>query len=218
MYHIHTTWDSTKNSAAGPINCGSKVTALHYDPNLACGYVSDDCNQLNRLENTYNCTPAVYNAGLYAQCQIGDLSGKFGIVKPVNGIIQQLSPLLDYQPPYAANHLVGTRRSQFFSSVVFHCQKDNTKLICAKLQLVPAGQSSICPFPQTRTEVMARLSSDLAGVSSDLDTSKSVVKKNEIAIIILAVAVFCLFFIIGVMASIMCCKKKPSEASAVEIK
>jgi hypothetical protein len=232
MYHIHTTWNSTKNSAAGPIKCGSPVTALHYDPNLACGYASDACNKLNRLADTYNCTPAVYNAGLYAQCQIGDLSGKFGAVKPVNGIIQQLSPLLDYQPPYAANHLVGIPLSQFFSSVVFHCPKGGTKLICAKLQLVPAGQSSICPFPQTRTEVMARLSSDLAGVrsdlvvvssnlagvSSDLDTSKSVVKKSEIAIIILAVAVFCLFVIIGVMAFLMCGKKKPSEASAVEIK
>jgi hypothetical protein len=211
MYHIHTTWNSTKNSAAGPIKCGSPVTALHYDPNLACGYASDPCNKLNRLADTYNCTPAVYNAGLYAQCQVGDLSGKFGAVKPVKGIIQQLNPLLDYQPPYASNYLVGAAPSVAFSSVVFHCPVGGTKLICAKLQLVPAGQPSVCPFPQTRADVQA-------GLSGDLATSKSVVKKTEIAIIILAIAVFCLFVIIGLMACFMCCKKKPSEASAVEIK
>ena len=211
MYHIHTSWNTTKNSAAGPDKCGSKVTALHYDPNLACGYTADACTKLGRTSASYNCTPAVYGAGLYSQCQVGDISGKFGTVKPVNGIMQQLTPLMDYQPPYAANYLVGTALSQFFSSVVFHCPVGGTKLICAKLQLVPAGQSSICPFPQTSYDYEA-------GLSSDLETSKAVVKKTEIAIIILAVAVFCLFVIIGVLTAIMCRNKRPNEELAVEIK
>jgi hypothetical protein len=187
--------------------CGPKVTAIHYDPNLACSYVADACTSLGRTPASYNCTPAVYSAGLYSQCEVGDLSGKFGTVKPVNGIMQQLTPLMDYQPPYAANYLVGTALSKFFSSVVFHCPSGGTRLICAKLQLVPAGQSSICPFPQTSYDL-----------SSDLETSKAVVKKTEIAIIILAVAVFCLFVIIGVLTAIMCCNKRPNEELAVEIK
>lgn len=77
--------------------------------------------------------------------------------------------------------------------------------------MVPAGQPSMCPFPATTADIMDNL-------SSDLNTNKAVVKKAEIAIIILAIAVFCLLLVVGTLTFFMC-RKKPSDlAAAVEMK
>lgn len=91
-YHIHTSWspvDSTRTSGVGAIDCGATVTGGHYDPNLACSASSQDasglCIALNRTSAfgyTYNCTSAAYVAGTYSHCEVGDLSGKFGITYP----------------------------------------------------------------------------------------------------------------------------------------
>jgi len=94
-YHVHTSWnpdDSTRTSGLGATDCGATVTGGHYDPNLACSASSQDasglCVALNRtsaLGYTYNCTSAGFAAGIVSHCEVGDLSGKFGIVYPRYG-------------------------------------------------------------------------------------------------------------------------------------
>lgn len=208
MYHIHTSWNNLqKNSAVGGNDCSGANTGLHYDPNLACGYTSASCTLLGRTSAaSYNCTPASNAAGQYSQCQIGDLSGKFGIAKPTGSLLyQQLTPLYDYQPPYVANYLkAGSAGSSMFSSIVFHCNNAAaSRLICAKFQLVPAGQSSVCPFPATTADAMATL-------SSDLSYNKAVVSKAVIAIIVLAVFLFVSLLIVGILAFLYARKPAPN--------
>ena len=208
-YHLHTHWPIAKNSAATSFECGK--TGLHYDPYLACGYASPNCTALGRV-NGYTCTPSIFNSGQYAKCQVGDLSGKFGDVMATAGPkFQQLTPLYDNLPPVAANHLSGgNSRTSMFSSVVFHCPVGKFRLVCAKLQLVPEGQSSACSFPQTTAQSMAEL-------TSDSDKNKSMLNKAVIAVIILAIITFILFILAIVLAAkLCCCKKKPEVKQHVD--
>ena len=214
-YHLHTFWpNSAKNSAATSLECGK--TGLHYDPYLACGYLSPNCTALGRV-NGYTCTPSIFSSGQYAKCQVGDTSGKFGNALPTSGLkFQQLTPLNDNQPPVAANYLVGTSRTSTFASVVFHCQKSKARLLCAKLVLVPAGQPSVCPFPKTSAEVTAQLTSDLDQRTSDLNKNKDMVMKAAIGLIILAIVIFILLIITIVLTAKLCCKKKPLVSKDTE--
>ena len=209
-YHIHTSWtNSAKNSAATSLEC--KATGLHYDPYLACGYPSSNCSALNRESpKGYTCTPSIYSSGQYAKCQVGDTSGKFGNAFATSGLkFQQLGPLYDYHPPVAANYLVGTSRTSTFASVVFHCPGTNARLLCAKLNLIPAGQSSACTFPGTPLDSTAQ-------VQSDLDKSKDMVYKATIAFIILAIIAFILLITTIVLSAQLCCKKKAPVPLATE--
>ena len=211
-YHIHTSWtDSRKNSAATSLECSK--TGLHYDPYLACGYLSSDCTALKRnTTKGYTCTPPIYNSGQYAKCQVGDTSGKFGNAVATSGLkFEQLSPLYDYHPPVAANYLVGTSRTSTFSSVVFHCPGTNARLLCAKLNLIPAGQSSVCSFPGAPVDATAQ-------VQSDLDKSKDMVYKATIAFIILAIIAFILLLTTIILSAQLCCKKKSPALLAAEEK
>lgn len=214
MYHIHTSWNNLKkNSAVGGNDCGAANCGPHYDPNLACGFTSASCTLLGRTSaSSYNCTPATNSAGQYSQCHVGDLSGKFGIAKLAGGLLyQQLTPLNDYQPPYVANYLkASSASSDMFSSIVFHCNAGGARLVCAKFQHVPAGQSSVCPFPATTADVMAAL-------SSDLSYNKAVVNKAEIAIIILAVFLFVSLILVGIAVFVYARQPQPPPNTVKEI-
>ena len=185
---------------------------MHYDPYLACGYKSLNCTALGRIGG-YTCTPSIFNSGQYAKCQVGDLSGKFGDVMATAAgpKFQQLTPLYDNLPPVAANHLSGgNSKTSMFSSVVFHCPVGKkVRLVCAKLQLVPEGQSSACSFPQTTAQSMAEL-------TSDSDKNKSMLNKAVIAVIILAIIIFILFILAIVLAAKLCCCKKKPEVKLVD--
>ena len=144
-YHLHTSWnDDEKVSGLGSDDCSSTITGGHYDPNLACSASSQDaagkCVALERTSDlgySYNCSSSVYNAGIYAQCEVGDLSGKFGIVYPSPNyrFVQPFSAHTDYQPPYVSNYLKNDAVAQMFSSIVFHCvDSSKTRLVCAKLE------------------------------------------------------------------------------------
>jgi hypothetical protein len=124
---------------------------------------------------------------------------------------QQLTPFYDNLPPVAANHLSGgNSKTSMFSSVVFHCPAGKkSRLVCAKLQLVPEGQSSACSFPQTTAQSMAEL-------TSDSDKNKSMLNKAVIAVIILAIIIFILFILAIVLAAKLCCCKKKPEVKLVD--
>lgn len=220
MYHVHVSWkNTTTNSAAGSTFCGTLNAGGHYDPNLACGYSSINCNHLGRgTAAAYNCTPAAYNAGQYSFCQIGDLSGKFGIAMPNVGtkVFQHSTTLsIDYQPPYVTNFMSTKANSTMWSSVVFHCNAPSSlsfpgssvgaRVVCAKYASVPVGTSSVCSFPQTAAAVSAATLSD---TTNNLNYNKSVLAKSTIAVIILAILTFVFLIISIVLTALLCCQKK----------
>lgn len=166
MYHIHTAWVNTSTtSSAGSNYCGAAYTGGHYDPNLACGYSSGLCSSLNRTSAVaYDCNHVNYDAGLYALCQVGDLSGKFGTIFGSNSIFKQSSVIYDEQPPYLSNYLSSNKLSTMWSSIVFHCS-DNARLVCAKFKLIPIGQSSACSFPTVSDD--AQLEREIHDLTSD---------------------------------------------------
>ena len=161
-YHLHTSWntDDGRNSGLGSTDCGSTVTGGHYDPNLACSASSEEasglCTTLSRtstLGYTYNCSTSVYNAGIYGQCEVGDLSGKFGIVYPTSNyrFVQPFAAHTDYQPPYIYNYLKNDNVAKMFSSIVFHCvDSSKTRLVCALLEEMEDG--GVCGTPSTTGE------------------------------------------------------------------
>jgi hypothetical protein len=174
-YHIHSYWAiDDKTSALGSTECGSTYTGGHYDPNLACSSSSQsasaECSLLGRTSNdgyTYNCTTANYQAGKYALCEVGDLSGKFGIVYgDKNNHFASDGELVDYQPPYAANYMSSDNIATMWSSVIFYCvDSSKTRLACAKLIEVDAGT---CGHPQAMHSVNTN-----AGVAADASASAS---------------------------------------------
>lgn len=147
LIQVHTKWDSIdRNSSSGPVNCGISVTGGQYDPNLACGYNSISCTVLNRTISGYNCNSSNYRRGNYGLCRVGDISGKFGAALPSQpNVFFRESSIQDYQPPYTSDYAHSNKLTGMWSSVVFRCL-DNTLVLCAKLNIVHTGSSSVCPF------------------------------------------------------------------------
>ena len=68
--------------------------------------------------------------------EVGDLSGKFGILYPSTGnTFQSAGVLTDYYPPYAANYGTSISNSAGgWKSIVFHCGSGTeTRILCAEL-------------------------------------------------------------------------------------
>lgn len=139
-YHIHSFWNSNTATSAANAQCGASFTGGHYDPNLACSQSSQShttlCPPINRTAPgyTYSCNTTNYQEGQYALCEVGDISGKHGIVYPASSYNYQFSVtnFMDYQPPYTYNFLKQDRDSLMWSSFVFHCGQNDNRLVCAK--------------------------------------------------------------------------------------
>lgn len=163
------------------------MTGGHYDPNLACGYVSNDCKALNRTVADYSCTPSKYKEGRHESCQIGDLSGKFDLAKgPL--VFSQSSLLRDYQPPYPSNFLSENKFKNMWSSIVFHCS-DDVRLVCAKFKLVTDTAQSACPFPPSSSSVIQGL--------------EKKVKRGNTNLVVLGVAMFTFFIIYTIVIALV---------------
>eukprot|EP01035_Chromulina_nebulosa_P020958 gene20958-27162_t len=125
----------------GSTYCGTSYTGGHYDPNFACSSssqeISSGCKYLNRTSSsgyTYTCNTTVYGKGDYSECEVGDLSGKFGTIYPSSGYtFSSSAPLSDLYPPYISNYDKNLKNSYMWSSVVFHCASTGTRLLCAEL-------------------------------------------------------------------------------------
>ncbi|KDO35103.1 hypothetical protein SPRG_01170 [Saprolegnia parasitica CBS 223.65] len=88
-WHIHTKW--TNKATSGFLgDCGLAPTGNHYDPDYACGPNSEFATdpKCTPLIPKYKCTPETYAADKRA-CERGDLSGKVGAFKVVDGKIKQ---------------------------------------------------------------------------------------------------------------------------------
>eukprot|EP01031_Cornospumella_fuschlensis_P029834 gene29834-36024_t len=150
-YHIHTFWKNDSVSSSAGSFCGASFCGGHYDPNFACSgssqNASSGCTALGRTAAqgyTYSCNAAAYANGEYSRCEVGDISGKNGVAYPVSDtdLSFSLTDFVDYQPPYAYNYKTQDQDSLMWSSIVFHCAADNTRLVCAELSntnLVPCA-------------------------------------------------------------------------------
>ncbi|RHY10509.1 hypothetical protein DYB25_008031, partial [Aphanomyces astaci] len=126
-WHIHTQWNNNENHSSGLTNdCAIANTANHFDPNFACGPNSDNIKSPQCANKTYGC-----NATLYANnpdvCEKGDLSGKLGKMKAVNGKIA--ATWIDKgNYPTVAEHKITW-------NIVLHavCGTATPRFVCAKI-------------------------------------------------------------------------------------
>lgn len=152
-YHLHSL---PITDGSNPVDfsesfCGS--AALHYDPHLACGGASSggkyftegtscymahcslSCNSgdsdaecQSACPNPYQCT-----SGSPDQCEIGDLSGKFGKLTPVSGGVA-----VQFTDAYAALNADFNKASndlyETFGSVVFHAP-GGSRVLCGNLKI-----------------------------------------------------------------------------------
>ena len=150
-YHIHSYWTNSSMSTYGANSCGASQTSAHYDPNFACSPYSQYetaptllCGKLFRTSPhyQYTCNSTVFGSGKLDNCEVGDLSGKFG---PSMGVKQIYAApggavLVDPLPPrvadYRSSKMLITNFTAPWQSIVFHCNDGETtppvRLFCAK--------------------------------------------------------------------------------------
>ena len=139
-YHIHSYWTDASVTSGYTSSCGSSYTGGHYDPFFACGSASqnsDDCTAMNQLvagerySYTYICNSTAYSSGQFSACEVGDLSGKFGIANVVdNNTLTSSGPWSDPIGPTTYSYAQASASSNQWQSIVFHCG-DGTRLFCA---------------------------------------------------------------------------------------
>eukprot|EP01083_Nonionella_stella_P244356 850564_1 len=108
QYHIHQKWDYEDSKDRYGADCGPDYTGGHYNP-----YGKPPCKEVD--------------TATYFNCEIGDISGRFGEVRPnLLNHIRTENYLND------GNCLCGrlTPEMAYTRSVVFHCN-DGTRLFCA---------------------------------------------------------------------------------------
>jgi len=151
-YHLHSYWTNTTASNTD-VTSSCVATGGHFDPAFACGsssqYQSSPklCPSLNRTATagySYSCSAPNFAAGNLFNCEVGDLSGKFGAVIGTPQVFDSSSLsssgiLLDPLGPSITTYGYGqaqttTDYTNMWNSVVFHCpDSTNTRLFCAQL-------------------------------------------------------------------------------------
>lgn len=155
FYSLHDDWnvlkqvkESGRNTARGE-ECSKTLVGPVTDPGLACGdaYPNPLCKQFTIPASSavresaesagaklYQCTPEIHAKNPFA-CQVGDLSGKFGAVKP-------LPDVPDRTPQIPTDRLfIAAVRDQhglpscslIGKSVLFRCA-NGTPIWCGKLE------------------------------------------------------------------------------------
>lgn len=159
-YHIHSFWLNSGSSAYTSAKCGGSGTGGHYDPYFACSGSScfakaptaTMCKHIYRASDfgyKYNCNATRFGSssgstgGDVNLCEVGDLSGKFGLAGVKNNLVSSNGVYTDPLPPAMADFQrggVGTTAGQTnfttpFASIVFHCNDapTNTPILCASL-------------------------------------------------------------------------------------
>lgn len=155
LYHIHSYWTNSSYDSSNICGSGTTGPQGHYDPYLACSTTSQSygdslCAKLDRVPSSYsyNCTNSVYSSGRVAQCEVGDLSGKFGPMISVSSTNLTFisNGIIDVNPPpavYYAN--TDTVSVAPWESIVFHCKVPGIsapRLFCARLVYQDSTPSS----------------------------------------------------------------------------
>eukprot|EP00122_Pirum_gemmata_P014361 Pgem_evm1s13388 len=115
-WHIH---EDPIDTSKGQLQCGGEITGNHYDPTLQCGsasqHIKTHCSNIGRNGSSYKCNSASYKAKPYQSCEVGDLSGKYGLLKANENNKLYIKGFDNYGDKHC--NLVG-------KSIVFHCGKN----------------------------------------------------------------------------------------------
>lgn len=143
-FHIHSYW--TNDTSSGALDyCGSSYTGDSYDPGLACSsnsqYADTLCVAINRTSDqgyTYSCSTGEYSDRKYDLCEKGDLSSKLGILYESSSDSKYFTTgtdydIVDFDPPYEGNYDSDENLGNSWKSIVFHCNADGSRLVCADL-------------------------------------------------------------------------------------
>mmetsp|Transcript_4972 Transcript_4972/g.9948 ORF Transcript_4972/g.9948 Transcript_4972/m.9948 type:complete len:230 (-) Transcript_4972:366-1055(-) len=150
-YHIHSVWLHEDKLSGTFEECGAPKTAGHWDPTFACGSsssqlkmadgsVNPECISYNKeTANTPASVAAEYTCGFGGVCEVGDLSGKQGILyaNGDEGVFEG-----SYTDALPEGVSVQTASEEFladlqvpdqpaWASMVFHCAPTNARLFCA---------------------------------------------------------------------------------------
>jgi hypothetical protein len=146
-WHVHEMWTHTDNEArTGATDCGAAYTGGHYDPYTACGpatgndYCSscsiDSSSYVPSFDGVYTCNTESFADNPFV-CEIGDLSGKYGSLTPVSGILQFTG-----ESQYA--ELRGT--DLIGKAIVFHCN-DGSRTFCAPFIVEGTDGKDVNAYP-----------------------------------------------------------------------
>ncbi|KAF0698171.1 Aste57867_11156 [Aphanomyces stellatus] len=124
-WHIHTKWSNLDSSSGFVGDCSLANAGNHYDPDYACGPNSEHAaeDKCKLITPKYNCTPATYMTNPKA-CEKGDLSGKLGAVKNVDGAVQGY-----WVDPYFPDPSESTAKWNLMLHAV--CGTNTPRFICA---------------------------------------------------------------------------------------
>jgi hypothetical protein len=165
-YHLHQQWTLVDaDYAIGATACGSSSTGGHYDPFLGCGPATgvpaDQCMAIGKSFDLYSCSPQVYESGAFSECEVGDLSAKYGPMQVLDEGVASASVGLDPFPAlnahYAAERTLAFSAAQF-ASIVFH--NGSTRVLCGKLMegKLPSGiDTTTAPTSSTRHILVGRI-------------------------------------------------------------
>ncbi|CAK4505528.1 unnamed protein product [Aphanomyces euteiches] len=142
-WHIHTKWTHGDALTSGVFGqCSLAAAGNHYDPDFACGpnseYVTHDkCKPITPL---YNCTPASYATNQLA-CERGDLSGKVGDMKVIDGKIYH---------SWFDEHYPAVKATPEWNMLLHAiCNKATPRVACA------TGVTTTAPFFATSVGIIA---------------------------------------------------------------
>jgi len=126
MFHLHANWTYADNgSRFGAVDCGLNYTGDHFDPWAACSPDSSNiyCSNNGGCINTsdYSCSQKSYKTNIFS-CEIGDWSGKYGVVNISNNSFEKsASSFWEIEPSDAIG-----------KSIVFHCNTPSAqRVFCA---------------------------------------------------------------------------------------
>lgn len=174
---------------------------------------TSQCKALGRTtESTpvyqYPCNAINFADGKYYECEVGDLSGKFGDIKPLAGVSNFGNENLreDPLPPYDVDYdlpAADSLLSHAWKSIVFH-KITGERFFCAKLNEVDTSACDVAGLYRTALEPTAQPTTQGPTLYTEDDVKKWVIY-SIIGTIILNVA---LYFICGLLDCLTCRNRK----------
>ncbi|RHY17897.1 hypothetical protein DYB32_010455, partial [Aphanomyces invadans] len=162
---IHTKWDNPGKVSEFLSGCSLARTANHYDPDFACGPNSNAINEPVCANKTYVCNPMSYAADP-SVCEKGDLSGKVGRMKAIDGKISatwtdtgNYPTIGEHMAPWniMLHAVCGTAAPRF---VCANAMFDNSTIPTPSLTTpvtLPPIQPVLTPAPSSATSVKVSL-------------------------------------------------------------
>jgi hypothetical protein len=137
-WQLQTSWDNENTSGALDACARDKIGGT-FDATYACGSMSQynggaACNAQADAGVTYECSPDTYKSKGIA-CEMGDFSGKYGLVNLGEDLLVQAQGVKDYFAPPESMF-----SDQWNIGINLVCPSaNNPQLVCAKVQMESSG-------------------------------------------------------------------------------